>query len=426
MTASASALAAAQRALPALLSNRPDPVGWAEEEQLAARVVWSHLVEPGDAVASRLIAELSPLGALQALEARDQLSTQDVSATDFAEGRRRWLPRLSAASIETSLDVADRVEARLLVPGDAEWPQQVDDLGPHAPLALWVRGQPGMLARLQPSVAMVGARAATSYGEHVAMEVAADLAGSGIPIVSGAAYGIDGAAHRASLAAGGTTVALLAGGVDRPYPAGHADLIERILVSGAVVSEVPCGSAPTKWRFLQRNRIIAALAEVTVVVEAGWRSGSLNTASHALAIGRTVAAVPGPVTSAASAGAHRLLREGAICVTNADDVRELLRETDILEHLDPRGGDVGGRDDQGRDERGRDDRGRDERGDERPPTDDRSRVRDALSTRVWRDPDELARRSGMAATDVESVLGLLALSGEVESGFLGWRRVPSR
>jgi DNA processing protein len=426
MTASASALAAAQRALPALLSNRPDPVGWAEEEQLAARVVWSHLVEPGDAVASRLIAELSPLGALQALEARDQLSTQDVAATDFAEGRRRWLPRLSAASIETSLDVADRVQARLLVPGDAEWPQQVDDLGPHAPLALWVRGQPGILARLQPSVAMVGARAATSYGEHVAMEVAADLAGSGIPIVSGAAYGIDGAAHRASLAAGGTTVALLAGGVDRPYPAGHADLIERILASGAVVSEVPCGSAPTKWRFLQRNRIIAALAEVTVVVEAGWRSGSLNTASHALAIGRTVAAVPGPVTSAASAGAHRLLREGAICVTNADDVRELLRETDILEHLDHRGGDVGGRDARGRHERGRDDRGRDERGDERPPTDDRSRVRDALSTRVWRDPDELARRSGMAATDVESVLGLLALSGEVESGFLGWRRAPSR
>lgn len=406
--ASAAALAVVRHALPALLAAGAAPAGWAEEDQLAARVVWSHLVEPGDAVAGRLIAELSPLGALEALEAREQLSTQDVAAKDFAEGRRRWLPRLSAASVETALGVAARVGARLVVPGDGEWPDQVDDLGPHAPLALWVRGQPGILARLRPSVAMVGARAATSYGEHVAMEIAADLAGSGIPIVSGAAYGIDGAAHRAALAAGGTTVALLAGGVDRPYPAGHADLIERILASGAVVSEVPCGSAPTKWRFLQRNRIIAALAEVTVVVEAGWRSGSLNTASHALAIGRTVAAVPGPVTSAASAGAHRLLRDGAMCVTNADDVRELLGEPDILDHLEDRGDDRGGR------------------GGERPPTDDRSRVRDALSTRVWRDSDELARRSGMAATDVESVLGLLALSGEVENGFLGWRRVLSR
>ena len=396
----AAAVATAQRALPSILSSRASPTTSLEEPQLAARVVWSHLVEPGDAVAGRLIAELSPLAALEAIDGHERLSTGEVSAKEFGEGRRRWLPRLSAASIGAALEVAGRVHARLVVPGDVEWPEQVDDLGPHAPLALWVRGEAGTLARRRPSVAMVGARAATSYGEHVAVELAADLAGSGIPIVSGAAYGIDGAAHRASLAAGGTTVALLAGGVDRPYPAGHGELIDRIVASGAVASEVPCGSAPTKWRFLQRNRIIAALADVTVVVEAGWRSGSLNTASHALAIGRTVGAVPGPITSAASAGAHRLLREGAVCVTSADDVRELLGRSGILDL--PRGD-----------------------GDERPPTDDRSRVRDALSTRVWRDPDDLARRSGMAATDVESVLGLLVLAGEVESGYLGWRRVSS-
>lgn len=400
MTASADALDAVRRALPSLRSHAAPRADAAEELQLAARVVWSHLVEPGDAVASRLIAELSPTGALRALDEDRQLSAPETSAKEFADGRRRWLPRLSAGPIGTALEVAARANVRLVVPGDEEWPDQVDDLGPHAPLALWVRGRPGVMRALRPSVAMVGARAATSYGEHVAMELAADLAGSGIPVVSGAAYGIDGAAHRAALAAGGTTVALLAGGVDRPYPAGHGRLIDHIAESGAVVSEVPCGSAPTKWRFLQRNRIIAALADVTVVVEAGWRSGSLNTASHALAIGRTVAAVPGPVTSAASAGAHRLLREGAVCVTSADEVRELFGRAGTLEP--PRPG-----------------------GDDRPPTDDRSRVRDALSTRAWRDPDDLARRSGMSPDEVESVLGLLVLTGEVESGYLGWRRVAS-
>ena len=129
------------------------------------------------------------------------------------------------------------------------------------------------------------------------MELSADLAASGIPIVSGAAYGIDGAAHRAALADGGATIALVAGGVDRPYPTGHSSLIDRIATQGAVVSELPCGASPTKWRFLARNRLIAAISAATVVVEAGWRSGSLNTAGHAAALGRSIGAVPGPVTS---------------------------------------------------------------------------------------------------------------------------------
>ena len=149
-------------------------------------------------------------------------------------------------------------------------------------------------------------------------------AASGAVIVSGGAYGIDGAAHRAALGVGGATVALLAGGVDRAYPQGHQQLLRTIAASGAVVSEVPCGTAPTKWRFLSRNRIIAALSDATVVIEAGWRSGSLNTAGHAAALGRPLGAVPGPVTSAASAGCHRLLREyDARCVTTAAEVREL-------------------------------------------------------------------------------------------------------
>ncbi|MDF2576486.1 MAG: dprA, partial [Agromyces sp.] len=165
------------------------------------------------------------------------------------------------------------------------------------------------------SIALVGARAATGYGEHVTMEASAGLVDRGFAIVSGGAYGIDGMAHRAALASRGVTVAFLAGGVDRFYPLGHEALLARIADTGAVVSELPCGSAPTKWRFLQRNRLIAAAADATVVLEAGMRSGSLNTAGHAAALGRPLGAVPGPVTSPASAGCHRLLREfDAVCV----------------------------------------------------------------------------------------------------------------
>ena len=159
------------------------------------------------------------------------------------------------------------------------------------------------------------------------MDWAAELAASGVTIVSGAAYGIDGMAHRAALNAGGVTVAMLAGGVDRAYPAGHTELLARIAAHGVVASEVPCGSAPTKWRFLQRNRSISALAQATVVVEAGWRSGSLNTAGHAAALGRPLGAVPGPITSTTSTGCHLLIQAGiARLITSADDLAPTVDE----------------------------------------------------------------------------------------------------
>ena len=191
-------------------------------------------------------------------------------------------------------------------------------------------------------------------------------------------------------------MALLAGGADRPSPAGHAELIERIAASGAVVSEVPCGATPTKWRFLQRNRLIAAISAATVVVEAGARSGSLNTAGHAAALARPLGAVPGPVTSAASVGCHRLLREfDARCVTNADEVLELLGAEPATLFDMPAG----------------DDR-----------TDDATRVRDAMSFRSWRETADIARRCGLSSADVTAILGLLALDGEVARGEGGWRR----
>lgn len=360
-----------------------------------AHATWSTLCEPGDGVAGAVISAYGAREGVRRLVEGTLTGVPGVATRTLREAIARWSPRLSDGAVESALRIASAAGVRLIIPGDEDWPGAVEDLAEHAPVCLWARGDTAVLTRAAPSVALVGARAATSYGEHVASELAAELAGSGIPIVSGAAYGIDGVAHRAALAVGGTTIALLAGGADRPYPAGHSHLIERIAAHGVVVSEVPCGAAPTRWRFLQRNRLIAALATATVVVEAGWRSGSLNTAGHAAQLGRALGAVPGPITSAASAGTHRLLREyAATCVTSADDVRDLLG-------LGP-GAIV-------------------RAGDGRPDTDAASRVRDALSTRVWRDVADVARRSGLSVAEVETTLGLLLLEGITESASSGWR-----
>ena len=361
-----------------------------------ATVVWCLLTEPGDSVARRVIAACGAADGLEAVLAGDPVPA--LTPRELADGRRRWLPRLSSEAVGDAVRTAAARGVQLVTRGDPDWPDPIDDLGDHAPLCLWVRGDATALRRLTPSVAIVGARAATGYGDHVAMELASELAARGVAVVSGGAYGIDGAAHRAALTAGGLTVALLAGGADRAYPAGHTQLIDDIARRGGVVmSEVPCGSAPTKWRFLQRNRLIAALAGATVVVEAGWRSGSLNTAGHAAALSRPLGAVPGPITSAASAGALRLIREyGAECITGADDVCEMLG---LSAHANGAASADG-------------------------YTDDTTRVQDALSSRVWRGVDEIARRAGMAPDAVEPCLGMLALAGEAEAGASGWRRPP--
>ncbi|WCM56656.1 DNA-processing protein DprA [Microbacterium sp. EF45047] len=368
---------------------RPD----ADLAETVARAAWSVLAEPGDGVAGALVRMHGAPRALElALDEAALLAAGDgVTPRALADAQARWCPRADPRAFADALRGAAEVGARMVMPGDGEWPVLLDDLGAHAPLVLWVRGDATAMAA-EPAVAVVGARAATGYGEHVAVELAGDLAASGVAIVSGGAYGIDGAAHRAALGVGGTTVAFLAGGVDRAYPAGHQQLFERIREHGAVVSEVPCGAAPTKWRFLQRNRLIAALGMATVVVEAGWRSGSLNTAGHAAALGRPLGAVPGPVTSAASAGCHRLMREyGAVCVTTAQEVRELWGE-------EPAAAAAHGDDP------------------------DRTRVLDALSGRAQRGVEDLARRTGMSVDRVRSVLGLLALDGSAVRGEVGWRR----
>ncbi len=283
-----------------------------------ARAIWSLITEPNDGEAGALV---SKLGADEAL----RVMTGEVGKAedfDLTVLRERAVHRLNAGAVERMFRDAVRHRAELVTPEHPHWPTRVNDLGDHAPFALWVRGNSEILTD-ELTTSIVGARAATGYGEHVTMEFSAGLVDRGHTIASGAAYGIDGMAHRAALASRGRTIAYLAGGVDRFYPSGHDALLTRVVEHGAVVSEVPCGTAPTRWRFLARNRLIAANSRATVVVEAGWRSGSLNTATHASDLGRPVGAAPGPVTSAASAGCHRLIREGASIVTTAEEVAEL-------------------------------------------------------------------------------------------------------
>ncbi len=308
-------------------------------EERFARAAWSGLAEPGDSVAGELVGVLGASTALTALvehwpaaTIHGRLTSTNVSHEDVVTALARWAPRLVPGPTIVALRQAARFGARLRIPGDELWPAGLADLGPSGPLALWTRGTDEALASLGRSIALVGARAATGYGEHVTMEASAGLVDRGYAIVSGAAYGIDGMAHRAALASRGHTVAFLAGGVDRFYPSGHDALLGRIVEHGMAISELPCGSQPTRWRFLQRNRLIAAASLATVVIEAGWRSGSLNTANHALNLSRPVGAVPGPVTSAASAGCHKLIREGNVmCVTNADEMAELAPLDDGVE-----------------------------------------------------------------------------------------------
>ncbi|MBM7819509.1 DNA processing protein [Cellulosimicrobium cellulans] len=420
-----------------------------------ARAAWSRLAEPGDEVAVALVEQLGasaalawlveavndPAGARRELvglaagdgEDRERLNgllgvagAGAGAPTDdpCARGRdprsgpvarllravARWAPRLDGLDPRRELHVLDRLDGSLVVPGDPGWPTALDDLGAVRPLALWVRGSDSLAALAARSVAVVGARACTDYGRHVTGEIASGLVTRGFTVVSGGAYGIDAAAHRAALVSGGPTVAFLAGGVDRLYPVGNTELLRAVVgTGGAVVSEVPPGSVPSRVRFLLRNRLIAAFAGATVVVEAAWRSGSLSTAVRAAELSRPVGAVPGPVTSMASTGCHRLLRDGAaVCVTDADEVAELAGA--LARDAAPAAPAAGTR---------------------RAPRDAVYDGLDAVETRAWdalplrsgAPTDAVARSAGLAVPEAVGALGRLEIRGLAERVPGGWRRV---
>jgi DNA processing protein len=433
-----------------------------------ARAAWRLVAEPGDATAGAVVAALGAPAALrwaawavgapitQAAERLRRLAAEASSTRDGSASRRaapepvapvmarvlaralpRWAPRLAALDARPALDALSACGGTLLVPGQVGWPSRLADLGAAGPLCLWVRGAPSLSVLARRSIAVVGARAATSYGERVAADLAAGVVDQGVTVVSGGAFGIDVAAHRAALAADGATVALLAGGVDRPSPEGNRTVLERLLDhGGALVAESPPGTPPTRSRFLQRNRLIAALTGATVVVEAAWRSGALSTAARAAELLRPVGAVPGPVTSLASAGCHRLLRDGAaVCVTDAAEALELLGPAPVRGDDGPLGdvrrdasGAPGGSDGSptpgGRDGSGGSGwcdasggpGGRD-RSDGVP-----ARVLDALPRRGGVPVDEIARRAGLAVREVSGALGRLELEGAVRREDRLWRR----
>jgi DNA processing protein len=303
----------------------------------------------------------------------------------------------------------------MITPEDDEWPvlalAAFDGDGVRsrsgvqlvAPMVLWAMGPARLDEVATRATALVGTRASTAYGDHVADELATGLVERDVAVVSGGAYGIDGAAHRAALAADGITVAVLAGGLDVPYPAGHSALLHRIGQHGLLFTEYPPGVRPARYRFLTRNRLVAAVSGAAVVVEAGLRSGAANTAAWARALGRVVAAVPGPVTSSASAGCHVLLRNGAELVTRADDIVELVGRIGELAEDQPR-----------------------------PTTaldglgDAERQVYEALPGRGCATVDEIAIASGLIPEQVLGPLAMLELTGLAESRDGGWRIVRQR
>ncbi|MGH3497175.1 MAG: DNA-processing protein DprA [Nocardioidaceae bacterium] len=358
-------------------------------------------IEPGDL---RLGPALARRGPLELADALTRPGHRDLPDAWFARAAADGSVRDQADRL---LERADRAGWRWVCPGDPEWPTSLDDLA-HAgelngrggvPLGLWTRGPLDLAAVPAHAVAVVGARSSTSYGNTQATDLGAELASRAVPVLSGAAYGIDGAAHRGALSARGPTVAVLACGVDVAYPRGHDALLARVAAEGLVISELPLGATPTRLRFLGRNRLIAALATGTVVVEAAWRSGSLNTANWAQCLGRAVMGVPGPADSTMSAGVHRLIRDGAVLVTGADEV---------LEATAPLGSSLLGWT-----------RGPDRPFDRLPA--DQQRVLESLDHRRSLALDEVAASAGVDVLAASAALSVLLLQRQVERSGSGWR-----
>ncbi|MGZ4556323.1 MAG: DNA-processing protein DprA [Mycobacteriaceae bacterium] len=376
----------------------------AQDKRLRDWAYLSKVAEAPCAPLAELVTELGPEDAAHVVRER---ALPPALAKPTAS--RRHLD-----TAEADLDLVQSLGGRLVTPDDDDWPawrmlsfQSAAASGVRdavAPLALWVLGGASLQELTHRAVAMVGTRAASGYGEHVTAEFTHDLAADGWTIVSGAAYGIDGAAHRAALGARGPTVAVLACGVDRCYPSGHGALLSQIARSGLVVSEYPLGTTPAKHRFLARNRLVAALSDAVVVVEAGWRSGARSTATWARNLGRPVMAVPGPVTALSSAGCHRMVRnQEATLVTSAAEIAEEAGRIGELAPASPMGLF------------------------ELQPLDGLDlvsrQVHEALASAGGASERELAERSGLPVSQVRGALPMLEMEGLVRWEEDGWHRL---
>ncbi len=409
-----------------------DPAWLAQER--TARAALSFLAEPGDPALGEMLAVVGPQTVLAAATSTvlfdpvpldpvpldpvplDPVPLDPVLLGPVPAGRagservlRRLRSKLPDLPSVGELDLWEGRGFRLVCPGEPEWPSQLDDLGAARPIVLWLSGDADLRFACLRSAAVVGSRSATSYGSVVAAELAAGVAERGATVISGGAYGVDACAHRGALARRGLTVAVLASGLEFGYPQGHHELFHAIGETGVLVSEIPPDKAPTRPGFLIRNRLIAALSRGTVIVEAAMRSGALNTAKHARELNRPVMAVPGPVTSAQSAGCHELIRNwGAVCVTSASDVIELIT---------PLGDDLGGLGLAGEAVLPAEQLG--------PDT---ASVLKVIGARAGRGPATIATLAGVDLDTAIRCLGLLAASGYIERCDQGWRvrRLSSR
>lgn len=390
-------------AVDALASGSGSPSGEAD----ARRLAWVYLSRVVQGPCAPLSALIESVGVVEAARAVRECALPEPLRGPTAQRRE-----VDVAARD--LEAIERIGGRVVTPDDPEWPAwrmlgfaQLEpgrDRDGAVPLVLWVRGPRSLLESSERAVAVVGARCSTGYGNRVTGEIAGDLAAQGWTIVSGAAFGIDGMAHRAALAVEGPTIAVLACGIDRPYPAQHDRLLADIAESGLVVSEYPPGVTAQKHQFLARNRLIAALADGVLVIEAGLRSGARNTVKWARRLGRPALAVPGPVTSAASVGCHRMIRDGeALLVTRAEEVVD---EAGPLRLSIPEA--AAGGDPQDR------------------LTGDEALVFAALPKVGSRLPLEVSRQCGLSLPVVRATLAALELAGLVASDESGWHRTARR
>lgn len=393
-----------------------------------ARAALTYLAEPADRWLGQLLRVHGAAVTLDAIKSGQSLGSAGLAGSAAAQGTEPGLPHGRAREAVKSamerwrtrlpeLPSPEQVLAfresgiRLVCPGDPEWPGQLADLENDQPYALWLRGSADLRFSCLRSVAIVGSRAATAYGSYVAAEFAASVAARGLAVVSGGAFGIDAAAHRGALGADGVTVAVLACGVDMAYPTAHAELFDAIAAQGVLASEWPPGRHVSRLRFLVRNRVIAALATGTLVVEASQRSGAVNTARHARDLRRRLMAVPGPVTSDLSVGCHQVIREWAgTLVTSA---------AEVVEHLSPVGELLAAEPGTVVQLAGR----------RQAPTvfprdlldPESAKVLDAMPRRGGIGTVRVAQRAGLAPAATATLLGELATGGFVERCDDGWR-----
>lgn len=373
---------------------------------------WSRLSEAGDLAADLLLNELGPVAALKIARraASDDpgrwhtyLPVELVRRTGgdkWDKSFARWRGRLAVLDLPALEKILTRGRFKLITRRDSDWPAAFNNLS-CGPWALWALGDTSLLNdNSDKTVAMVGARAVSNLGNDVATELAWRCAGEGMTLVSGGAYGVDCLVHQACLRAQTPTISLLAGGLDRPYPATNTEMFKQIARSGLLLSQYPPGARPTRWRFLDRNRLIAALSGATVVVQAGFRSGALNTARHGMEMGRQVGAVPGPINQPEWAGSNQLIRDGATLISSAEDVLEMIAPLGTVTSERPRvpAGYLDGLD---------------------PLT---ARILDATPLRIPVNAEAIARASGAAIAEVAAAMGNLEMDGRVVQVAGKWKK----